>query len=309
MSIPFHHSTGGREFSGRTNLNADFEPAEGAPLIVAVHGGTYTSAYFDIPGYSLLDRAAAQNVPVIAIDRPNYAGSSAAESGDSIILANAEVLREAIGSIWEQYRADSPGIVLVAHSIGAAVATAIAAASPSWPLLGLAISGCLVRVPPESRAAWEALPPIPVIDLPVPVKDQVMFGPAGSHSDDMPAASHPSNAPVPKDELLDITGEWIERRAEVCGRVRVPVHHRQGEFDALWITSQDEIDEFRAGFTAAESIDTALQPGSGHCIDFHFAGEEFQTAQLAFARDCAAGGLFRATSGQPNPTEGMKTDG
>ena len=33
--------------------------AAGTPLIVAIHGGTYTSAYFDMPGYSLLDRAAA----------------------------------------------------------------------------------------------------------------------------------------------------------------------------------------------------------------------------------------------------------
>ncbi|XPP26179.1 MAG: alpha/beta fold hydrolase [Leucobacter sp.] len=287
MSLPFTHTVGGRSYSGRTNITEGFARADGAPLVVAIHGGTYSSEYFDITGYSLLDRASEQGIPVIAIDRPNYLDSTPLESDDSIILANAEVLNEAIGSIWEQYRGDAPGVVIIAHSIGAAVATAIAASSPSWPLLGLAISGCLVRVPAESRAAWEALPPIPTIDLPVPVKDQVMFGPAGSYSEDMPAASHPSNTTVPKAELLDITGDWIERRAEVCARVSVPVLHRQGEFDALWITSQDEIDEFRAGFTSAASIDTALQPGSGHCIDFHHAGEQFQLEQLAFARECA----------------------
>ncbi|WP_372983681.1 alpha/beta fold hydrolase [Microbacterium sp.] len=287
MSHTFTHSADGRDYSGRTNIGEGFTPADGAPLVVALHGGTYTSAYFDIPGYSLLDRASTEGVPVIAIDRPNYAGSSPIEEGDSIILANAEVLRDAIGSIWEEYGAGAPGVVLIAHSIGAAVATAIAASSPAWPLLGLAISGCLVRVPAESREAWEALPPIPTIELPVPVKDQVMFGPAGTYSDDMPAASHPSNTIVPIAELLDITGGWIERRAEISGRVTVPVFHRQGEFDALWITSQDEIDEFRAGFTAAASVDTALQLGSGHCIDFHNASGELQSAELAFALDCA----------------------
>lgn len=287
MSTSFSHTAGGRHYSGRTNIGDGLKAADGAPLIVALHGGTYTSEYFDIPGYSLLERAAADGMPVIALDRPNYVDSGPLESEDSIILANADVLRDAIGSIWEQYRSGSPGIVLIAHSIGAAVATAIAASSPSWPLLGLAISGCLVRVPQESRAAWEALPPIPMIDLPVPMKDQVMFGPAGSFAADMPAASHPSNTLVPKTELLDITGGWIERREEVCGRVTVPVHHRQGEFDALWVTDQDEIDQFRAGFTSARSIDTAIQPGSGHCIDFHLAGAEFQSSQLAFARECA----------------------
>lgn len=289
MSIPFSFTASdGRSFSGRSNLSEGFAPMSGAPLVIALHGGTYTSEYFDIPGYSLLDRASARGIPVIALDRPNYGDSAPLETDDSIILANAQVLSATIGEVWEQRGAGRPGVVLLAHSIGAAVATAIAAASPSWPLLGLAISGCLVRVPPESRAAWEALPPIPMIDLPVPVKDQVMFGPAGSFSDDMPAASHPSNTLVPKAELLDITGAWIDRRAEVCGRVTVPVHHRQGEFDNLWVTNQNEIDEFRAGFGQAASIDTALQLGSGHCIDFHLASGEFQESELDFALTVAA---------------------
>lgn len=287
MSTSFTHTDGSLTYSGRTNTGPGFEPATGAPLVVALHGGTYTSQYFDIPGHSLLDRAAARGVPVIALDRPNYAGSSPLESADSIILDNAEALGSAIGSIWDQHRGDAPGVVLVGHSIGGAVATAIAASQPDWPLLGLAISGCLVRVPMESRGAWEALPPIPMIDLPVPMKDQVMFGPEGTYDDDMPAASHPSNTLVPKAELLDITGGWLERRADVCGRVSVPVHHRQGEFDALWVTNEDEIDEFRRGFGSAASIDTALQRGSGHCIDFHKPGAEFQDSQLDFAADCA----------------------
>jgi len=288
MSIPYTLTAADRTYSGRTNLADGFARAEGAPLVVALHGGTYTSEYFDIPGYSLLDRAAEQGIPVIALDRPNYGTSSPLESDDSIILDNAAVLEDAIGEIWEREGAGAPGIVLVAHSIGAAVATAIAASRPAWPLLGLSISGCLVRVPQESRAAWESLPPIPMIELPVPMKDQVMFGPAGSYSEDMPAASHPSNTLVPKAELLDITGGWIARRAEVCGRVTVPVHHRQGEFDALWVTDEDEIEQFRAGFGAAAAVDTALQPGSGHCIDFHLAGAAFQAGQLSFVRECAA---------------------
>lgn len=287
MSTSFTHtSADGRVYTGRTN---GVTPTAGVPLVIALHGGTYTSEYFDIPGYSLLDRADAAGVPVIALDRPNYVGSSPLESDDSIILANAEVLDAAIGEIWDAHGRDASGVVLIAHSIGAAVATAIAAAHPRWPLRGLAISGCLVRVPAESRGAWEGLPPIPMIELPVPMKDMVMFGPAGTYADDMPAASHPSNTLVPKVELLDITGGWIGRRAEVCGEVTVPVFHRQGEFDALWVTNQDEIDAFRAGFTSAASIDTALQPGSGHCIDFHLPSAEFQDAQLAFAKSAAHG--------------------
>lgn len=288
MSSTYTLTADNGTFSGLTNITDDLKPQDRAPLIVALHGGTYTSGYFDIPGFSLLDRAADQGLPVIALDRPNYVDSPSLETDESIILANADMLRDTIGSLWAQHQSDSPGIVLIAHSIGAAVATAIAASAPSWPLLGLATSGCLVRVPQESREAWEALPPVSMIDLPVPMKDQVMFGPADTYSDDMPAASHPANSLVPKAELLDITGGWIDRRAEMCARILVPVHHRQGEFDALWITDQDELDQYQAGFTAAPSADIAVQPGSGHCIDFHRASAEFQSSQLAFARDCAA---------------------
>ena len=288
MSTSFTHtSADGRTYGGRRN---NVEPRAGIPLVIALHGGTYTSEYFDIPGYSLLDRAEGGGVPVIALDRPNYGGSSPLESDESIILANAAVLNTAIGEIWEQHGGAASGVVLIAHSIGGAVATAIAASQPSWPLLGLATSGDLVRVPAESAGAWAALPPIPMIDLPVPMKDQLMFGPADTLNDDMPAASYPSNTLVPKAELLDITGGWIERRAEVCAQVTVPVHHRMGEFDHLWIANQDEIDEFRAGFTSAPSIDAELQLGSGHCIDFHKPGGEFHDSQLAFAKASAQTG-------------------
>ncbi len=284
MSIPFSHTAAdGRVFTGRTNLGPDLQVRSGAPLVVALHGGTYSSEYFDIPGHSLLDNASALGVPVIALDRPNYAGSGPLDGEDSIILANAEVIGDVIGSIWTEQGTDGPGIVLVAHSIGGAVATAIAATQQSWPLLGLATSGCLVRVPAESAGAWAALPDIPMIDLPVPLKDQLMFGPPSTYDDAMPAASHRSNTLVPKAELLDITGGWIARRAEMCGKVTVPVHHRQGEFDNLWVTNQGEIDEFRAGFTAAPSVDAQLQPGSGHCIDFHLPSDDFQRSQLRFA--------------------------
>ncbi len=288
MSRSFIHTTAtGREFTGRTNIGPDLEVSSGAPLVIALHGGTYSSAYFDIAGHSLLDNATTVGVPVIALDRPNYGGSSPLSGDDSIIFANAEVVADAIGSIWATHGDPAPGIVLVAHSIGGAVATKIASTPQSWPLLGLATSGCLVRVPPESAGAWAALPDIPMIDLPVPLKDQLMFGPPSTYDDSMPAASYPSNTLVPKAELLDITGGWLGRRAEVCGRITVPVHHRQGEFDHLWVTSQDEIDEFRAGFTSAPSIDAELQLGSGHCIDFHLPGEEFQRSQLAFAMAAA----------------------
>lgn len=261
-------------------------PAAEAPLLVALHGGTYTSSYFDVPGHSLIDRATAVGVPIVAIDRPGYRQSTPVEPGESIILANAEVLDQVIGELWAQFGEGLSGVVLVGHSIGGAVALAIASRQPSWPLLGIAVSGCLLQVPTESRSAWDNLPDTTAVELPGPMKDFVMFGPAWTHSEQMPAASHVADAPVPKAELLDITGGWIDRVRSVAARITVPVHSRQGQFDKLWITDAQQVTDFGAAFLAAPSVDARLVPSTGHCIDFHRAGVAFQLDQLSFALGC-----------------------
>jgi pimeloyl-ACP methyl ester carboxylesterase len=290
-SQEFSHTVAGdgpaREmtFSGRCRLPQEPSTAD-IPLIVALHGGTYTSIYFDVPGYSLLDRAAAVGVPVLAIDRPGYRGSTPVEPGESIILANAEALDQLVGELWQEYGAGTAGVVLVGHSIGGAVVEALAARQPSWPLLGIAVSGCLLQVPGESREAWDALPDTTMVELPSPMKDFVMFGPEWTYPDAMPAASHVADAPVPRAELLDITGGWIDRVRSVIAQISVPVHARQGEFDRLWITDEQQMADYRAAFTAAPSVDGRLVPSAGHCIDFHRGATAFQLEQLAFALGC-----------------------
>jgi pimeloyl-ACP methyl ester carboxylesterase len=276
----------GMTFTGR-GLAPGGSVAADTPLVIALHGGTYTSAYFDVPGYSLLDRAASLGIPILAIDRPSYGRSTRVEETGSIILKNAEVLDHLIGELWDASGAGAAGIVLIGHSIGGAVTTALAARHPSWPLLGIALSGCLLQVPPESADAWAALPPEYLVDMPGEVKDFVMFGPDWTHSDAMPEASHVADSPVPKAELLDITSSWIDRVRSTAAQVTVPVHSRQGEFDHLWITDAQQVAEFGAAFTGAPLTDAQLFRNAGHCIDFHRGARAFQLEQLAFAIKCS----------------------
>ena len=155
-----------------------------------------------------------------------------------------------------------------------------------------------MRVPAESAGAWAALPPIPMIDLPVPMKDQLMFGPGST-----PYADDDAGRELPVEHArAEGRAARHHRRLDRAprrghGRVTVPVHHRMGEFDHLWVTSQDEIDEFRAGFTAAPSVDAALQLGSGHCIDFHLPSDDFQrlAARVREGGRADGGGLGMAT--------------
>ncbi len=275
----------GMTFSGRKRLPGGSVAAD-TPLIIALHGGTYTSAYFDVPGYSLLARAESLGIGILAIDRPSYGRSTRVADSDSVILKNAEVLDHLIGELWDAFGTGTAGIVVIGHSIGGAVTTALAARHPSWPLLGIAMSGCLLQTPTESGAAWAALPDEYLVEMPGVIKESVMFGPDWTRSDAMPEASHVADAMVPKAELIDITSTWTAGVRSTDAQVTVPVHTRQGEFDHLWITDAQQVADFGATFTAAPLVDAKLFGGAGHCIDFHRGGKAFQLEQLAFALAC-----------------------
>ena len=124
--------------------------------------------------------------------------------------------------------------------------------------------------------------------MPPEVKDQVMYGPDGSFDARMPAAGHLADAPVPRTELLDIVSTWHDEVRHVAGRIRVPVHYRQAEFDRLWILSREEVQGFAAALSAAPSVDAAIMPAVGNCIDFHRTSAAFHVQQLGFALQCAA---------------------
>jgi pimeloyl-ACP methyl ester carboxylesterase len=271
--------------SGRWREGTGATPV--SPLVIAVHGGTYTSRYFDVPGYSMFSRAAELGMPMLAPDRPGYGESVEMPESDSTLQGNAAFLRQALSEAWGRYGGSACGIVLVGHSIGAAISMIVAGEKLDWPLLGLALSGVGLRTPPGHREAWASLPPTYRVEIPSALKDQVMFGPPGSFDDDMPTASHIANALAPKAELVDIVSTWHDQVLDVASRITVPVHYRQGEFDGLWIVDETEVRGFGDALRSAPYVDARLMPGVGHCLDFHRIGATFQKEQLAFAQQCA----------------------
>jgi len=73
---------------------------------------------------------------------------------------------------------------------------------------------------------------------------------------------------------------------ELAAKVTAPVHYRQGEFDKLWITNEDEVIQFGKAFSGSPSVDARLLASAGHCIDFHRVGVGFQLEQIGFALRC-----------------------
>jgi pimeloyl-ACP methyl ester carboxylesterase len=261
--------------------------ADDHPLVVAIHGGTYTHKYFDIEGCSLLARASDLGIPIAAVDRPCYGGSEALKPEDATILRSAEVLNAAMPQLWKEQGGNARGIFLVGHSIGGAVAVLMASMASEWPLLGIAISGIGMKSPDAVINQWRSLPPEPTIPLPPDLKDMLMFGPEGTFLDKARVNAHAADHGAPRQELQDIVFKWLDLLAGAAPQVGVPLHYRQPEFDRLWIVDEVQVRAFGSLFTASPSVDAELLRSSGHCIDFHRVGAAFQLQQLAFAMRCS----------------------
>lgn len=295
MSTSQHTPSLFGELSGRFHRPAG-ALAPRTPLVVAIHGGSYTSAYFDVPGASLFDVAAANRIPLIAPDRPGYVNSLSLAPADMTIQGQARHLARALADAWQRHGAGTTGMFLIGHSIGGAITAAIAAlaAEPkvkeksALPLIGIALSGMCLHTPPEHKPLWEQLPDTPTVEMPPPVKDALMFGPVGSFDPRLVRDSDIANAPAPKAELVDIVSTWSDNAGAILGSITVPVHYRQAEVDRLWVMNQGEVDGFARALSRSPRVDAAMVRGTGHCMDFHHVGRALQLQQLGFALQCAS---------------------
>lgn len=260
----------------------------GLPLLIALHGGTYTSEYFSVaggPAGSFLDIAARNGFAVLTVDRPGYGMSTLLPEEENTFARQAEILDEVIAEALNEWPA--AGVVLVGHSIGGMISLEIAARHPQWPLLGVTTSGNGARIPAGGAAeALGSLPLSGVVDLPVPERDGVMFGPAGSFTEAARDAAHGSYAPTPFVELVRAPVWARERLSTVAAAVQVPVLTVIAAHDALWDSSAEARADYESRFTV--SVSAPVLPGTGHSVDHHLMGAALDLMQLGFAQECLA---------------------
>jgi pimeloyl-ACP methyl ester carboxylesterase len=279
-----HHITGLATPPGRDDR----------PLLVCLPGGSYNARYFDVPGFSLLDTATANGFSAVALDRPGYGGSDPLPPDERTFARNAEVLDGAITELWHQRGSTRPGVVILSHSIGSAIAVHLAAREPAWPLLGIALHGINTRSPEHVVNAWNAMPADHPVVFTIEQRRMFMYGPDGTFEPGAVGRAEISAAPCPLEELLEVVGEWPRVAAEIAAQVRVPVHYTLSADEALWDTGQDRVDAFTGLFTSAPRVEGQLFLGAGHNIDHHRLGTVLQLQQLAFAMSC--GPATRATA-------------
>lgn len=254
----------------------------GRPLLVCIPGGSYNARYFDVPGHSLLDAAHAEGLSAVALDRPGYRGSDPVQ-GEVTFAKNAAVLNDAIGELWTRYADIAPGVVLIGHSMGGAIAIHLAGLERSWPLLGVSATSIHTDAPKEVTEAWNSMPADASIPFSKEQRVQFMYGPEGTYDPAVVDEAEIGADLIPVAELLEVVGRWTTDFPALASRVDVPVHYALAEHESLWISSDQGVRDFAAAFTAAPAVTAERVAGSGHNLDHHRESADFHARQLAFA--------------------------
>lgn len=259
----------------------------GLPLLVCIPGGSYNSRYFDVAGHSLIVAAHEAGFSIVALDRPGYQGSDPLE-GDITFAKSAAVLDAAIAELWTRYADTTTGVVLIGHSMGGAIAIHIASGSPSWPLLGISVTSIHTDAPEHVTQAWNSIPAEATIPFSREQRIQFMYGPEGSYDPAVVDDAEVSTDMIPVAELLEVVGPWTSDFARLASTVTVPVHYALAEHEALWISTDENVDTFREAFASSPAVTAERVIGSGHNIDHHAGSDGFHARQLDFARAVSA---------------------
>ncbi|MEV6639492.1 alpha/beta hydrolase [Amycolatopsis sp. NPDC051371] len=259
----------------------------GSPLLVCLHGGGYDSGYFDVPGHSLLSLAAEAGFPAVALTRPGHPASESSARRQPSFSEAATIIIEAIEDVWQRFGEGRPGVVLLGHSIGAAVAVHVAAQKRSWPLLGLTVSGVGDVVTSRAKEQFAQFPPDIAIRFPLEATRQMLYGPDWTLHETVLADIAELPVSTPSADMVEMGLRWAADLPGLALSVDVPVHYVLAEFDGFWDVSQERVDSFAGLFPAAPFVDASLWRGTGHCIEHHRLGEAYGRTVLAFAERCA----------------------
>ncbi|MBN7379734.1 alpha/beta hydrolase [Mycobacteroides abscessus] len=276
-------------FGRMTPLEARWIDAQrpDSPLLVCLHGGGYTSRYFDAPGCSLLAQASAAGFPAIALTRPGYPADEESVKRQPSFAAAASVVTEAVADAWDQLGGTRPGIVLMGHSIGSAVAVHVASQKTSWPLLGLAISGVSDVFAPIAIELFQQLPTDVVTEFSLDDARPLLYGPDWTLNSTTLADVADVGVNYPSADLVEITNGWLDDLPKIAASVEVPLFCALTEFDGLWAVSPERVNGFAGRFSRTLFVEASLWRSAGHNIEHHRLGPAYVRAVLAFADRCA----------------------
>ena len=253
-------------------------------VIVAVHGGATSAAYYDCPGHpelSLLRAAAADGIMAIALDRPGYGASAFYHDRMSDPAARVGFALGAVDKILGE-TSRGAGLFVLAHSAGCELGLGMAVDDRASDILGVALSGTGLRYSEDAKAIIAAAT---VTSRPAGLRD-LLWQPTDIYPPEVLTGG--LSAPGAPYEV-DVTANWPRRDfPEVASRVTVPVAFSVAEHEQVWDSTREAADAIAALFTSSPRVVVNEMPGSGHNLSVGWTAGEYHRRVLTFLDECAA---------------------
>lgn len=253
-------------------------------VIVALHGGATTAAYFDCPGHpelSLVRSAPRSGFTVLALDRPGF-GSSALygdefDSTPRRIDMTYRAIEAMLGS-----RDRGAGVFVLAHSNGSELALRMAADDRGAGLLGVEISGTGLR---QQDTAAAVLAGASRENIPTGLRE-LLWEPAELYPDGVAGSVRIKGGPVSPGYEGALVTNWVRDLPELAARVRIPARYTLGEHERVWSTGPAAMAEIAALFTAAPTVRSYQQADGGHNLSLGHIAPTYHRSVLDFADEC-----------------------
>lgn len=251
-------------------------------VIVAIHGGATSAAYFDCPGHprlSLLRLAATHGVTAIALDRPGY-GASALYADEM----NDPDRRVALAyGVVDSILADGPrgaGVFLLAHSAGCELALRMAVAQTTSDVIGVELAGTGMNY---SATAKDILRQATATHRPAGLRD-LLWQPVELYPAEVLTGA--LSAPGVAYEA-EATANWPRRDfSAIAAKVRVPVEFSAADHESVWETTPAALAQIAASFTASPRVVVNHVADSGHNVSVSLTADAYHRKVLSFIEEC-----------------------
>lgn len=257
-------------------------------VVLALHGGAVSPAYFDAPGQprlSLLRTGAALGCTVIALARPGYGASAGHAEEAASAQRRVDLAYGAVDALLGSHRQPADlgaGLFVLAHSVGSELAVRMAADERGDGLLGLEISGTGLRY----HEGAGILDPANGNGMPRAGSIRgLIWGP--EHLYPPGVVGHPDLRAAGPPYEGRIVPTWTSDLPKLAARVRVPVRYVLAEHETVWRPGRAALEEVAALFTASPRVRVDEQPDAGHNMSLGHAAAAYHLKALAFAEECA----------------------
>ncbi|BBZ29625.1 thioesterase [Mycolicibacterium madagascariense] len=250
-------------------------------VLIALHGGATSSAYFDCPGHprlSLLRAAAAHGFTAIALDRPGYGASALYQDEMGSADRRVELALRAVAAILGENDCGA-GTFVMAHSAGCELGLRMAADDGAGAI-GVALAGTGLRYRADALAIIDQAT---MTTRPAGLR-ALLWEPVALYPPEVLTGALAAGGAAYEGE---VTANWPRRDfAEVAARVRVPVHFTVADHEAVWETGPESSAGVAALFTAAPRVVVDEMPDSGHNLSVGLTAQEYHQRVLSFAGAC-----------------------